>query len=115
MISVHADFALVQRLERDIDEAAVAGAAAIAAGEAIHIGHRRIGLDDVDQRFDRVVHHAEGGVLRSLHAADHCARVLLREEALGNLDDQHHVQAMVSNSTISIRPELSSTQGKECR
>ena len=41
---------------------------------------------------DRIVHHGEGGILRSLQTAEDDAGVLLREEAFGNFDDDHHVQ-----------------------
>ena len=41
-------------------------------------------LMTADQRLDGVVHDRERGVLRSLHAAEDDAGVLLREEALGN-------------------------------
>ena len=85
-----ADLALVKRLEGDVDESGVGGAAA--AGEGDDIGHGRIALDHADDLLDRIVHRRKGGVLRALHAAGDSARVLLRKEALGNDDDQQHVE-----------------------
>ena len=54
--------------------------------------HRRIGLDDLHQLRDGVLHEGERRVLRPLHTADNRAGVLLREEPLGNPVNHHHIQ-----------------------
>ena len=77
----------LQRLQRNVDEAAIP-----AAGVGVHVIDGWIRLDDVHQLQDGIVHQRERSILRTLHAADDRSRVLLREEALGHLDDQHHVQ-----------------------
>ena len=73
---------LAQRLERDVDESSIARS--LPAGIGIHVRDRGIGLDDVHQLLHRVLHERERSVLRTLHAPDNGAGVLLREESLGN-------------------------------
>ncbi len=90
MISIALDFALIQRLQRDIDEAAVGGA--LAAGEAHHVLDAGVGLDDADGLLHGLAHGVERGVLRTLQAAHGGAVVLLREEALGDPDQAEDVE-----------------------
>ena len=87
MISAALDFALVERLERDVDEAVVA-----AAGVGVDVKDGGIGLDDVDELEDGIVHERERGVLRALHAADDRASVLLREETFRHAHDDDYVE-----------------------
>ena len=42
---LHADFAFIERLERGVDESAIAAAAA--AGIGVYIRHGRVGLDHI--------------------------------------------------------------------
>ena len=109
-----ADFALIERLERDVDKSAIA-AAATAADVGIDIGHRRVRLDDIDQGFDRSVHHREGCVLRPCTPPTIAPVSCWGKKPFGILTISTTFRAMVSNSTTSIKPELSSTHDKEWR
>ena len=79
-----------QRLESDVDEAAVAGA--LSARVGVHMSNGRVGLDNTYELLHGKIHKREGSILRPLNAADQRPCVLLGEEAFRNPDDHHHVQ-----------------------
>ena len=79
--------AFVTRLQRNIHVAVVAGAAA-AADHHGDAGHVRIGLHDLAKRFLAVDHGREGNILRGFRRRGDQADVLLREESLGDDDEQ---------------------------
>ena len=80
-----------QGLERHVNKAAVGGSAA--AGVGVDVKDGGVLLDDVDDLLHGEVHEGEGSVLRSLHAAEDGAGVLLGEEALGNADEDEDSSA----------------------
>ena len=79
--------ALVARLQRDEQVAVVAGPAA-AADRHGHAGDVGVGLHDLAQGLLLLHHGGEGNVLRGFGRRGDQAVVLLREEALGNDDEQ---------------------------
>jgi hypothetical protein len=76
-------------LEVDEHEAA---AGARAAGERHHRVHRRVVADDLHQLPQLVLHRLERDALVGADAAVDLARVLLREEALGDAHEQEGVE-----------------------
>ena len=62
------------------------------AGETGDRLHGRIGLHDLDQPLEPVVHRLEGGGLVGLDGAGEPAGILLREEALGDAPEEKDVQ-----------------------
>ena len=56
------------------------------------IGNGRVGLDDIHQFLNRVVHDRKRCVLRSSHVAHNHARILLRKESLWDNNDKIKVQ-----------------------
>ena len=88
-MSVHAIMTLVQRLEVDLDAAAVErGVGAVDADEgreALHVG---ILQDDVGELLLALRHAGEGNCLRRLRDAVDDAGILDGEEAFGNDDVQ---------------------------
>ena len=79
----------LERLQRGEQEARVG---LEAAGEADHVRDRRILADDADELAELPPHRLEGDALVGADAADDAAGVLLREEALGDLDVQEDVE-----------------------
>ena len=107
------DVALFQRLQRSVQKSCVGRA--VAARESDNVCHRWIGFDHADQLLHRIVHHGEGGILRSLQAANDCAGVLLREETLGDANDQQDVHAdQISFDNIMLQPEPESCRCPRC-
>ena len=90
-----AGVALVARFQRDEQVAVVAGAAA-AADRHRHAGDVGIGLHDLAELLLLLLHGGEGNVLRGFGCRGDQAVVLLREEALGNDDEQIDRQAPAS-------------------
>ena len=83
------DVALVPRLQRDEHAAVVLRRVADAGAERHrHRVDRRVGLDDRAELLLQLDHLREGNVLRRFGSAEQNAGVLLREEALGNDDEQ---------------------------
>ena len=92
--------AFVARLQRDEHVAVIAGAAA-AADRHRHGGDVGIGLHDLAERLLPLLHGGEGNVLRGFGRGGDQADVLLREEALGNDDEQIDRQAPASAKKIT--------------
>ena len=90
MISRRGHSTNLERLQGDVDEAAIRGASA--TGKSDYVSHSRIGPNHIHQLADRVIHLRERCVLRPLHAANNGSRVLLREKSLGDSNNQPGVQ-----------------------
>ena len=96
-----ADLAVVERLERDVDEAAIAGA--VAAGVGVDVLDGGIGLDDLDhlqeEKFMKGKDASCGPCTPPVSAPVSCCG----KKPLGILTMMAKFRAMVSARTMSMR------------
>ncbi len=106
------DVALVVRLQRDVHAAGVERGAA-AADEHRDAVDGGIGLHDLAQLLLMPLHVGKGDILRRLRGSGEKAVVLLREEALGNDDEQIDRQRQRREEDAERRRASSAAPGRD--
>ena len=86
-----ADFALLQRLQRQVKKSAIGRA--VATHKCSDTRHRRIVFDQVHETRRSSLHRGKGSVFRPSNSPENSAVILLRKESLRHDDKQENIQA----------------------
>ena len=86
-----ADFALLQRLQRQVKKSAIGRA--VATHKCSDTRHRRIVFDQVHESRRGSLHCGKGSVFPPSNSAEHSTIVLLRKKSLWHDDEKENIQA----------------------